>query len=890
MLYLGLIILLIVAWSQNSNLKQENMNLRMTVYRWQEYYDNYMHDKKKKKKNGYSDQNADYNYGYNNYQANYYQNFNQESNINNNVISEPVKEKIVISDTEKRNIAILITGALFIILSAIVFLMSTWYTIPNILKTVVLVLLTMVFLGGSYIAREKFKLEKTSQTFFYIAMAYIPLCLLSISVFGLFGDYLSIIGDGSFIYLTIVALFISGLYYYIYVSKDNIYLLHGSIIAQMLCVMLFSLIFANNIVLIGINLLLYNIVLIIVTKSDIFNKIYHIVPFVISGLSICCLDETKYLMIVLLGLLVLNFLIFEIKKHDKATSYMLNIMVMALGIYTAFMHVEELNINVCLMSLLGYILSVYSLEILLVDDVRRKDLQDSMDILAVIVVASLHFYSFSIDVFIPSYVVSLVQMVLLTCIYFEPDDVRKAISSILLPLYFIFSGLSFVNDFNLGYNGYAIFALLTFVVGEVLRNREKVLHEASFVISHIFILLTYAFMLITRYDTFVVNVMYSLLLLGVYVYCYFVDKRYGFKYAIYLATNFLILTFIKSVFVDTDLVYLITLFTSLAVMVMEIIYPKLRDNLSDAYIVLSQIVTFGFLYMLNVNASIILVMAYAVLVIAYNFKYKAIMWNVVPLIGVINAIFFSDINLEVSLALMIAFTSITSVASISLRKASVFTIFSGLYLLMLMSNFDNVYISNAFLTLWTLAHALFFCKDLHKDIFKFILYIALLGIYNTAVVDLGLDSVTVIAALGTIVVAAVSFRTIVNKYIPNSEILEYVVFTFLYLIAFSNYANEADGMLFGILMIAILFLSYMFKSGAIFMVTIIGLIVNVLLLTREFWFAVPWWAYLLSIGVVLITFAVRNEIGSKNGKISITGFYQDIKNRIDGDLKEDNKK
>ena len=102
--------------------------------------------------------------------------------------------------SSNKNTAILITGAILIVLSAIVFLTSTWNVIPNILKTMVLVLLTFVFAGASKIAKTKLKLEKTASTFYYIAISYIPIVFISISIFKLFGEYLSIYGQGKYIY------------------------------------------------------------------------------------------------------------------------------------------------------------------------------------------------------------------------------------------------------------------------------------------------------------------------------------------------------------------------------------------------------------------------------------------------------------------------------------------------------------------------------------------------------------------------------------------------------------------------------------------------------------------------------------------------------------------
>ena len=75
-------------------------------------------------------------------------------------------------------------GAILIVLVAIVFLTSTWHTIPNVVKTSVIILLTGVFIGASNIAKKVFKLEETANTFLYIALAYLPISLFSISLFG----------------------------------------------------------------------------------------------------------------------------------------------------------------------------------------------------------------------------------------------------------------------------------------------------------------------------------------------------------------------------------------------------------------------------------------------------------------------------------------------------------------------------------------------------------------------------------------------------------------------------------------------------------------------------------------------------------------------------------
>ena len=115
----------------------------------------------------------------------------------------------------------------------------------------------------------------------------------------------------------------------------------------------------------------------------------------------------------------------------------------------------------------------------------------------------------------------------------------------------------------------------------------------------------------------------------------------------------------------------------------------------------------------------------------------------------------------------------------------------------------------------------------------------------------------------------------------ESEIFEYVTFALIYSIAFTRYSNEADGMLFGLLLIGIVIISYMKKYGAIFITTIFAIILNIFALTRMFWFSVPWWVYLLAVGALLITFAIRNEVAEQKSSLNIGEAFKKIKDKID---------
>ena len=95
------------------------------------------------------------------------------------------------------------------------------------------------------------------------------------------------------------------------------------------------------------------------------------------------------------------------------------------------------------------------------------------------------------------------------------------------------------------------------------------------------------------------------------------------------------------------------------------------------------------------------------------------------------------------------------------------------------------------------------------------------------------------------------------------------------------YSSEIDGMLFGLLILAVIFISYIGKFGALFMVSIFAILINIFILTRQFWFSVPWWVYLLVVGAILISFAIRNEVKEKKDKSKVGAILKNIKDKVD---------
>ena len=124
-------------------------------------------------------------------------------------------------------------------------------------------------------------------------------------------------------------------------------------------------------------------------------------------------------------------------------------------------------------------------------------------------------------------------------------------------------------------------------------------------------------------------------------------------------------------------------------------------------------------------------------------------------------------------------------------------------------------------------------------------------------------------------------RNILRKYVGSIDNIEYIVYSIIYLTALSSYVSEIDGIVFVLFVVLLVMYSYIKKYGSVFIVSILAILVNAILLTREFWLSIPWWIYLLFVGALLIGFAIKNESDDKKEKINVGNVIKNIKDKIE---------
>lgn len=114
-----------------------------------------------------------------------------------------IENKMVVAKVEKtseqlreRNISIvLITGVIFLLFGGLIWATSSWGNLNAVLKVVCIGLIAAFFLGNAWIA-FKLKIKQTAFAFLTLANLFIPITIISASYYQIFGEYLSLKGEG----------------------------------------------------------------------------------------------------------------------------------------------------------------------------------------------------------------------------------------------------------------------------------------------------------------------------------------------------------------------------------------------------------------------------------------------------------------------------------------------------------------------------------------------------------------------------------------------------------------------------------------------------------------------------------------------------------------------
>ncbi|MDY0395073.1 hypothetical protein RWE15_12410 [Virgibacillus halophilus] len=77
---------------------------------------------------------------------------------------------------------------------------STWDTLNSLMKVVLITFVSVLFYGLAYVTERMLKIEKTAFAFYVLGSLFLPIVILSIGFFKLWGNYFSVFGEGKFLF------------------------------------------------------------------------------------------------------------------------------------------------------------------------------------------------------------------------------------------------------------------------------------------------------------------------------------------------------------------------------------------------------------------------------------------------------------------------------------------------------------------------------------------------------------------------------------------------------------------------------------------------------------------------------------------------------------------
>ena len=785
------------------------------------------------------------------------------------VKAEEKKEPVVIkapkhTEKEIKNSSILIVGSFLIVLSAILFLTTTWNITHSLLKTAVLVIMLLVFLLASYLADNVLKIKQTAKAFYYIALAYIPIVLIAIFIFELLGNYLSVNGAGRFIYLFISSIILSVTYYFNAKKKDSALISCASIISMLLSCFFLGRMLTDNYNYICLLLTLFITMLVNLYKDNkiiLKDRVHLYCATAFSFLTIIimiasCLYDYTFGNVIIIDIineaviLWLIYLLTIVFKKEKIINYIYPLYITFIFFNIGWM-LDKLILQQALI-LISYI-GLFIYEIIFKKQINKTTYYSSLVIGNQMVLGNL----FSLEKgFLPCYIIEFVLLVLSLAYYIYNEDSRKyssyivTTSLLLTPFLFIID-----KDYRLLYEG--IIALLA-LASTILLNKENDYYKPLYFISNIFFIISLFNYLDYRSST---------ILLFLYTaYHFFMAYKNDNKISRvlgYIFTNVTLFSFIETSHMVFYYDYLVIPFTTLIFFGLNYLIPKFKDKTNKITLLVGFIISLCLLFanghVINMPDFIINIIALAILNIAFikhqednNMSVNLRYLNFASLLTYL----FID-NSATMNVISIVFILGLCVLSV-LKQKNVYLISAFVYMLFNMVVYDNSkYLMLALFSVIT-GCAYIIGNGSIKNLYKTVLYICGVTFIEFIIYDFNItDKYYSVALVPVMILIPLISRTIIKPNGKDYKVFEYITYIILNLYALSS-ATDLE-VFIGLLILAVI-ISYMLKHGPIFLVSLVFVVINVIRLTMDFWLSIPWWIYILVIGSILVFFAMHNEM------------------------------
>ena len=310
----------------------------------------------------------------------------------------------------------------------------------------------------------------------------------------------------------------------------------------------------------------------------------------------------------------------------------------------------------------------------------------------------------------------------------------------------------------------------------------------------------------------------------------------------------------------TEIAKYILLIVPIIIYAIETIYEELKDNTTPLFIIGA--LSIETLILTGVNTMIIPLVLLTIYLVLENRKEEI----VVPMLGALLLV-----SLETQALVNIVFISLTLIyVFFSIRKENFnkYTVFSIINIFILcIYNEVNTYTLWSTLLVWGILHYLL--KETEKkEIYLTAIIFSIFGLYMKTLNELD-STLYANIALGIIFVAISMTKGVFKKSNPETiGVIECIIIGLLTLVGSIAIQEPTDGVVYLAMLLVLSILAYIKEWKYYLYSSIVSMIFGVIILTAEYWQQIPWYVYILFIGLSLIIFAMYDEKRKQNKRLA----------------------
>lgn len=389
---------------------------------------------------------------------------------------------------------------------------------------------------------------------------------------------------------------------------------------------------------------------------------------------------------------------------------------------------------------------------------------------------------------------------------------------------------------------FPLFIILYFI-------KEKELKDIVIAISNVvnILIILQVITIPEKTFTFVLSfILATIICIISYVY----NRNKAFKYLSYLAFSFTLLSICYVVELN-DLARYIPLLVSAIIYGLESTCPKLRDSASIKVLLIT--LTIESLILADSYTNLI---PLALIILLVYLEKESDNFLFIPILASFSILFF-DNQVFPRMYSFIAIIALT-ISSIYKKKINIFSILSFISIILSTIAFNyDISIFFIMLLIWGFNH-LYFNKTEKNKIYKTVCLLSILGLYIKLLVSLNIELIS-IYAIGCYTSLIFITRYIISDEFVDNKFIEYYFFSIITIAALFNVFNIVDGILLTIFIFMISLISYSLKYESYLKVSVVFIIINILALSSKYWFQIPWYIYILLIGIAFLALAIHEE-------------------------------